>query len=126
MSFREVIAWQIGMELAREVYRWSGQLPKEERYGLCSQIQRAATSVPLNIAEGWGLGTTAQYLRHCRQARGSLCEVETAVELASMVHGVQRPEQVLELRDRCGRVLQGLIISLERKLDESEKASKST
>lgn len=121
-TFRELVAWQVGIELAQHVYKWTTVLPKEEKYGLCSQMQRAATSVPMNIAEGFGLGTTAQYLRHCRMARGSLCELETAIEIALLVHSLERPTLVLELRDRSSRLVQGLITSLERKIaDESEQ-----
>jgi four helix bundle protein len=112
------------MELAEQVYRWTPSFPKEERYGLVSQVQRAATSVPMNIAEGWGLGTTPQYLRHCRLARGSLCELETSIELAVRVLRVESPAGVLELRDRCSRIVQGLIVALERKLiSEAERDS---
>jgi four helix bundle protein len=117
-TFRELVAWQVGIELAEMVYRWTLTLPKEEKYGLVSQLQRAATSVPLNIAEGWGLGTTPQYLRHCRQSRGSLCELETALEIATRVHAAHVPQELHDTRDRCSRLIQGLISSLERKLRE--------
>jgi four helix bundle protein len=115
-TFRDLVAWQVGIELAESVYQWTQQLPATERYGLVAQIRRAATSVPLNIAEGWGLGTTPQYIRHCRLARGSLCELETAIEIAQRVCAVQCAEDLMEKRDRCARLLQGLIMSLERKL----------
>lgn len=115
-TFRDLVVWRLGIELAESVYQWTQQLPASEKYGLAAQIRCAATSVPLNIAEGWGLGTTPQYIRHCRLARGSLCELETAIEIAKRVCAVECSSELLEKRDRCARLLQGLITSLERKL----------
>lgn len=122
-SFRDLLAWQLGMDVAVACYEWTRDFPDRERFGLTSQIQRAASSVSFNIAEGWGLGTTPQFLRHCRQARGSLAELETAIELSMRVLSVKTPEQLLEFRDRCARLLQGLIHSLERKVEEEDRHS---
>lgn len=70
------------MDIAEEVYRLTREFPKQELYGLASQIQRAAVSIPANIAEGHGRGTTREYLRFLSISRGSLAELETELMLA--------------------------------------------
>lgn len=75
--YRELIVWQKAMNLAEEVYRVSRSFPREEIYGLTSQLRRAAVSIPSNVAEGQGRRTTADFLRHLSIAYGSLLELET-------------------------------------------------
>ena len=81
-NFRNLKVWQLGMELAEQVYRLSQQFPKHEMYGLGSQIQRAVVSVPANIAEGHAMGSTKDFLRFLGIAQGSLAELETHLLLA--------------------------------------------
>src|SRR5262245_48278962 len=76
-SYRDLLVWQKAMNLVVESYRLANQLPKSELYGLTSQIQRAAISVPANIAEGHGRDHLGDYLRHLSIANGSLMELET-------------------------------------------------
>lgn len=117
-TYRDLRAWQFGMELTAEVYRLVERLPKWERFGLCSQMQRSSSSVPYNIAEEWAFGTTAVFLRHLRIARGSVAELETQIEVAKRVHGVDAGAELLELCDKTARTVQALILSLERKLGQ--------
>ena len=70
-SFRELIAWQKAMDLVELVYCFSPNFPKEEQYGLTSQLRRAAVSIPFNSAEGQGRSTTKEFLRFLAIARGS-------------------------------------------------------
>ena len=81
-NFRSLKVWQLGMQLAEEVYRLSQQFPKQEMYGLTSQIQRAAVSIPANIAEGHAMGSSKDFLRFLAIAQGSLAELETHLMLA--------------------------------------------
>ena len=76
-SFRKLEVWQDAIELVTEVYRGTEKFPAHERYGLTSQMRRAALSVPSNIAEGYGRETIGEYLNQLSVARGSLNEVET-------------------------------------------------
>src|SRR5512144_3345374 len=76
-SFRGLLVWQQGMELAKECYVLTRSFPREERYGITSQIRRAAVSIPANIAEGSGRTTSGAYLSFLRVAQGSLRELET-------------------------------------------------
>jgi four helix bundle protein len=84
--------WRLSMELAADVYRTAGTLPREERYGLCSQIRRAAVSVPANIAEGAGRCSTADFRRFLAIARGSLAELETHLLLCEELQLIARSE----------------------------------
>ena len=78
-SFRDLPVWQVAMDLVTESYRLSRQLPDDERFGLTSQLRRAAVSVPANIAEGHGLSTTNGYINYPWIANGSLTELENAL-----------------------------------------------
>lgn len=115
-SFRDLDAWRVAMDLAELVYRWTATFPGSERFGLVSQMQRSASSVPFNIAEGWGNGTTRMFIRRLRDSRGSLTELETQVELSRRVLDVAVPPALLDLRARSGQLVQALIGSIERRL----------
>jgi len=81
-SFRDLVAWQKGVELCQRVYEDSKCFPADERFGLVAQMRRAAVSVPSNIAEGYGRRSRRDYLRFLNMALGSLCELETQLILA--------------------------------------------
>ena len=103
------------MDLAEATYVLSRSFPREEFFGLTAQLRRAIVSVPSNIAEGQGRGTTNDFLRFLGIARGSLQEAETQVLLAErlkFISGVQT-QPVLQLADEVSRVLRGLQQSLE-------------
>jgi len=104
------------MSLALEVYRATASMPSDERFGLTSQLRRSVVSIPSNIAEGYARGTTQDYIRFLRIARGSLAEVQTQIELGCKLGMIRESEQTTELIAETDRVLQGLIRSLETKL----------
>src|SRR5688500_20391214 len=79
LHYRELIAWQKSMALVKKVYTLSSSFPKDERFGLTSQIRRAAVSVPSNVAEGQGRDSTREFIHHLSIAYGSLMEVETQI-----------------------------------------------
>ena len=81
-SYRDLIASQKGMDLVEEVYKGSAHFPKEELYGLISQIRRATVSIPTNIAEGQGRGSDPDFIRFLRISYASLGEVETLALIA--------------------------------------------
>jgi four helix bundle protein len=101
------------MELARVIYKVSASLPDSERFGLQSQIRRAAVSVPSNIAEGFGRESTTELLRFLRVARGSLFELRTQLRLSVDLSMLPSDAIPTDLVDETDRVLQALIRSLE-------------
>ena len=116
-SYRDLRVWQKGMDLAAEVYRLSRSWPKEELYGLTSQVRRSAASVPANIAEGYGRQSPASYGQFLKIARGSLKELETHLVLAERV-GLSAQgscRDALDQADDLGRMLGGLIKAVDRK-----------
>ena len=84
-SYRDLEVWQLGVDVVELCYRLTRGFPREELYTLTSQIRRAATSVPANIAEGYGRSQTGDYVRHLRIAQGSLKELETHLLVAVRV-----------------------------------------
>jgi len=80
--YRELSAWQKAMDLAESIYQATRTFPREEQYGLTSQLRRAVISISSNIAEGQGRRSTGEFRQFLGNARGSLFEVETQVLLA--------------------------------------------
>src|SRR5437588_847266 len=110
-SYRDLKVWQDGMALAKGCYVVTRQFPREELFGLTSQIRRAAVSIPANIAEGNGRECTGDYIHFLRIAQGSLKELETHLLLASDV-GLCRSDTVqplLSQADQIGRMVRALI-----------------
>lgn len=91
-SYRDLVVWQKGMDLAAEAYRLAGIMPKAEQFRLTAQLLRAAASVPANIAEGHSRGTRKDYANFVSIARGSLAEVETFLILAVKVGLLKEPD----------------------------------
>ena len=114
LHYRDLVAWQRGMDLVEAVYRLSAFFPADERFGLTNQIRRAAVSVPSNVAEGQGRGIGGEFAHHLRIANGSRQEVEThaliAVRLGFVTESQAAP--VLGLGDEFGRVNAGLLRSV--------------
>ncbi len=81
-DYKELEVWQKAVHLATSLYEVTRPFPDNEKFGLTSQVRRAATSVPANIAEGWGRGSTNEYVQFLYVARGSLLELETHLIIA--------------------------------------------
>jgi four helix bundle protein len=112
--FRDLLVWQRSMKLAQEVYNLTQDFPKSETFGLTSQLRRSAVSVPSNIAEGHGRLSDKSFAVFLGQARGSLYEMETQIELACCL-GFINGEQVDPLLKECSevaRMLNGLLSTL--------------
>jgi four helix bundle protein len=114
-SYRDLRVWQAGMDLAEACYILTKRFPKDELFGMTAQIRRAATSVPANIAEGYGRNSRGEYGQFLRISQGSLKELETHLMLCSRV-GLLAPVEtnnILEECDHLGRMLHRLIRSLQ-------------
>ncbi len=118
-SFRDLLVWQKAMCLAREIYSLTTAFPKEELFGLSSQMRRAAVSIPSNIAEGQGQLTDKAFVLFLSRARGSLCELGTQTELAANLGFVPRAEldRLLTSCDEVGRMIHGLMRSMTTRSD---------
>ena len=117
---RELIVWQKAVDLVVAIYKLTKSFPKTEVYGLASQMQRAAVSVPSNIAEGHGLKQTQAYARHLAIANGSLTELETQLEIARRLgYLTAESELVMNQAGEVGRMLAGLRRSLQARLQGS-------
>ena len=119
-SYRELEVWKKAVSLVVEVYRVTKSFPREELYALTSQMQRASISIPANIAEGWGRGTKKEYIQFLKIARGSLLELETHLIISQKLNYItQRDLEVLLMKTQeVGKMLNGLINSLERKIPD--------
>ncbi|MBW4692641.1 MAG: four helix bundle protein [Lyngbya sp. HA4199-MV5] len=116
-SYRDLKVWQESMNLAEVCYKTTKTFPKEEIYGMTSQIRRAATSVPANIAEGYGREYRQEYIQFLRIAQGSLKELETHLLLTQRVDLLTTESADLTLKqcESVGKLLRALICSLQPK-----------
>jgi len=113
-TYRDLVVWQKAMELVTEIYRATQNFPKEETFGLISQIRRASVSIPSNIAEGQGRLSEKEFRQFLGNARGSLSEVETQVIIAKNLGYLDDSysKNLLTMIAEVGRVLNGLISSV--------------
>jgi four helix bundle protein len=112
---QDLRAWQAAMALVKEIYAVTSSFPKEEIYGLTSQMRRAAVSVPSNIAEGAARSGTREFVQFLTVARGSLSELETQLHICrelGYVHDTCKLESVIE---ELFRIISGLIESLKNR-----------
>jgi four helix bundle protein len=110
-SYRDLIVWQQAVDLVVAVYRLTRAWPKEELFGLTSQVRRAATSIPANIVEGYGRDNTGSYRQFLKIAQGSLKELETHLIVGDRI-GLTAGEEMMQLlrrSDEIGRMLGQLI-----------------
>ena len=116
-SFKDLKVWQKSYNLCLRVYRISATFPKEERYGLTSQIRRSAVSIPSKIAEGYGRKTTADYVRMLYISYGSICELETQILIAGDLGFIEEGKLDTTKQDiaEIERMLKAMIKTLEIK-----------
>ena len=118
-NYADLIAWLKAMLLAEFVYKATQQMPREELYGLVSQMRRAAVSIPSNIAEGEGRRSDG-HLRHTLTVSyGSLRELETQLLLCGRLRFLSEPElkQVFDLCEEVGRILNGLMKTVKGRIE---------
>ena len=115
-SYRELLVWQKSMNLADRCYRMTRRFKRDDQLVLGHEIRKSCVSIPSNIAEGFGRHYTAEYIHHLRFSSGSSNELQTQVELSRRVEIVGTEEAAMLIADaeEVGRMLHGLIGSLER------------
>ncbi len=118
-SYRELAAWQKAISLVTEIYKASQDFPKEEIFGLTSQIRRAAVSIPSNIAEGQGKLSRKEFIYFLGNSRASLMEVETQLIISQNLDylGKDGLNSLLALSAELGKILNGLLSALKAKTD---------
>jgi len=113
-SFRDLIVWQRAIQLSTSIYRLTADFPKEEVYGLTSQLRRAGVSIANNIAEGYGRGSTGEYKQFLGMARGSNCEPQTQLIIANELgFGVTAK---LHLADQLSHEVGKMLVAILNKL----------
>ena len=112
--YRDLIAWQKAIDLVTAVYEQTKTFPKEELYGLMSQMRRAAVSVPSNIAEGQGRHSTNEFRHFLGNAQGSLYELETQIIISRRLGLIsfKGEEMLLASAAEVGKILNGLVAAL--------------
>lgn len=115
-SYRDLIVWQKAMALVSQVYLLTCRFPKDEQFGLTFQLRRSVVSIPSNIAEGNGRGTTQDYIRFLQIARGSLFEAQTQIDIALQLGFAtqEQSEPILSLASEVERMLNSIISKLSR------------
>ena len=113
-SHRDLIVWQKAMDLVTTVYALTESFPTTERYGLVSQIRRCASSIPANIAEGQGRRLAGEFLQFLGNARGSLLELDTHLEIAARLGLLSQTnhEKLMALLVEVRKLLNGLMRSI--------------
>ena len=121
-SFKDLDVWQVSMSLVETCYVATRAFPKDEIYGLTSQIRRAAVSIPANIAEGYGREQTGSFIQFLRIAQGSTRELETHLIIAKRLEmfSDETSQQLLSDCERTSKMLRALIRSLEARRATSE------
>jgi len=115
-SYKDLIVWQKSLALSKEIYRVTGLFPKEEMYGLVSQMRRCAVSIPSNIAEGRSRGTRKDFAQFLRIAYGSGAELETQLEIAGQLEFIDKKDL---------NILKGVIDEIMRMLNVMIKKLKA-
>jgi four helix bundle protein len=116
-SYRDLWVWKEGMDLAEMCYGVTKAFPREEVYGMTSQIRRAATAIPANIAEGHGRENSGEFIQFLRISQGSLKELETHLLLASRLE-LAKDQEIAPVLERCetvGKMLRALIRSIQKR-----------
>jgi four helix bundle protein len=115
-NYRQRIAWQKAMDFAEQAYRATRTFPREELYGITSQLKRAVISIPSNISEGQGRQSTGEFRQFLGNARGSLLEVESQILLTERLHYLtpDAAEGLLLKSAEVGKILNGLIASVHQ------------
>lgn len=114
-SYKELVVWQKSILLTKYIYVLLRSFPEEEKFGLASQIRRSVISIPSNIAEGFGRGTTKSFLQFLYISRGSLYELETQLHIAKELDMYIENQNITNLISEIGKMLNSLITKLKDK-----------
>jgi four helix bundle protein len=113
-TFRDLNIWKVGIELVKDVYRLTEKFPKQEMYGIVSQMRRSAVSIPSNVAEGFKRYHNKEYRQFLYVTLGSCAELETQITIAKELKYIQQDNEaaLLEKLDHIGRMITSLLKKL--------------
>ena len=123
-GFKDLLVWRKGIQLVKETYKLTKPFPADERFGLVSQMRRAAVSIPSNIAEGQARRTTGEFIQFISQAEGSLAELDTQLILAEEL-GYAKPDQAAPATDLVSE-LKRMLNALRRTLQKAVTSVESS
>lgn len=112
MTYKDLIVWQKGIELVRQIYMLTNVFPDAEKFGLTSQMRRSAVSIPSNIAEGRQRSTRKDFVQFLRIAQGSVAELETQVIIAKMIFPKNNYQPIELLLNEIQKMLASMITKL--------------
>ena len=117
-TYQDLKVWQLAMDMVAQVYRCTATFPKQEMYGLTSQMRRSAVSVPSNIAEGKGRFSRKELVQYLFRARGSLLELETQILIGRRLGYLDDTEgkRLTTFTSEVGRLLNGLVNAFQSQL----------
>lgn len=115
-NYRDLLIWQKAIQIVKAVYTGFKGFPKDEIFGLQNHMKRAAVSIPSNIAEGWGRGSTQSYIQFLRIARGSLFELETQLVIAKELNFISdiKFSEIADLITEESKMLNAFVKTLSR------------
>ncbi len=116
-TYKDLLIWQKGIQIVKEIYLiCKNEIPKDELYGLQSQIKRSSISIPSNIAEGWGRNYTKSYIQFLKYSRGSLLELETQIIIAKELDFISTESfnKIQELITEESKMLNAFIKPVEK------------
>lgn len=117
-SYKDLLIWQKGIDLAVDVYSLTRDFPETEKFALSSQVKRCASSIPANIAEGYGRQSSKSYSQFIKISRGSLYELETHLLLAEKLNFIQDNQLFIKIKEQIieeGKMLNAFIKKLDDK-----------
>jgi four helix bundle protein len=122
LHYRELVAWQKAVGLVTDIYKITSDFPSREKFGLVSQLRRAAVSIPSNIAEGQGRASTGEFKQFLGHARGSLFELSTQILIAKNLAFINESSaaKLDEQINEVGRLISGLIRALKAKQEDTK------
>jgi len=118
MNHKELNVWKESMKLVKDVYLLLSNFPQSEQYGLCSQMRRAAVSIPSNIAEGCGRNSDKELIHFCYISQGSLAELETQLLISVDLNYIESKNEIFNQLITVGKLMSGFIHYLQTKLDD--------
>lgn len=117
MTHKDLEVWNLSLDLVTKIYNLTKSFPEDEKFGLISQMRRCSVSIPCNISEGAGRGSTKEFIRYLQIAKGSLAELDTELEIANRLGYLKENKEIKNQITMISKMLYKLVLSLQSKLN---------